>query len=206
MKKILPAFLIFVVAFAVLFISIFESSVITYPSVTGSPSPSAGTNNPGIEYPLPKEGNILPDSPFWKLKALRDRVWFEMTLSHLRKAQLALLFADKRIVMSQTLFERGESEIAFQTFTKAEKYLPIAVEQEKIARTQGTDTNEFLMQLTLASLKHREITEHLIQLAPESMRPLIVQTEMYANNTYETTKKLLESKGLAYPKNPFIGE
>jgi len=206
MKKILITLGIFAFAFIILLISIFDSSVITYPISHITPESLEGANIPNINYPLPKAGRVLPDSPLWKIKAIRDRVWFEMTPSHLRKAQLALLFADKRLVMAQTLFEQGKNDIALQTFTKAEKYLPIAAEQERIARQQGTDTNNFLMQLAIASLKHKEIAGRLIQSVPESDRSLIAQNEIYAEDAYKTSLEALNSKGISLPKNPFDGD
>ncbi len=206
MKKILLAIVVFAFAFTILLISIFDSSVITYPTSQFVPETLENSEMPNIEYPLPKAGKVLPDNPLWKLKALRDKIWFEMTTSHLRKAQLALLFADKRLVMSQELFQKGEADIALQTFTKAEKYLPIAVEQEKIAREQGYDTNNFLLQMALASLKHREIAGHLMQLAPVSTRPIIAQSEIYANDTYKAAVEALNTKGISMPKDPFTGD
>ncbi|KKR53041.1 MAG: hypothetical protein UT88_C0015G0005 [Candidatus Woesebacteria bacterium GW2011_GWD2_40_19] len=83
-------------------------------------------------------------------------------------------------------------------------YFPIAVEEEKIARSQGVDTSIFLNKLALSALKHREVAEDLIQLAPEDIRPLIIKTEDYAKDTYELAKDLLNSKGLPVPKDPFI--
>lgn len=201
MKKILLGIGIFAVAFLILFISIFDSSVITYPK--NLTPVLEGTKVPSIDYPLPTEGKVLPDSPFWKVKALRDRIWFEMTTSHLRKAQLALLFADKRLVMAETLYGKGEKDLALVTLTKAEKYLPIASQEESIARAQGVDTNTFLMQLSLASLKHKEVVERMIQLAPVSDKSQVAQIESYANDVYKSTVEVLNSKGIPVSKDPF---
>lgn len=201
MKKILLGIGIFAVAFLILFISIFDSSVITYPK--NLTPVLEGTDVPSIDYPLPTEGKVLPDSPFWKVKALRDRIWFEMTTSHLRKAQLALLFADKRLVMAETLYGKGEKDLALVTLTKAEKYLPIALHEESIARAQGVDTNAFLMQLSLASLKHKEVVERMIQLAPVSDKSQVAQIESYANDVYKSAVEVLNSKGIPVSKDPF---
>jgi len=169
MKNFLLVAAIFIFAFAVLFISIFDSSAINYPVSQSPYQPLVGSKAPEINYHLPYSGNVLPDSPLWPLKALRDKVWIGVTTSHLRRAELALLFSDKRLVM-----------------------------------TQGVDTSIFLNKLALSALKHREVAEDLIQLAPEDIRPLIIKTEDYAKDTYELAKDLLNSKGLPVPKDPFI--
>jgi len=202
MKKIIATAVIFFVAFMVLLISIFDSSAITYTISPGTPT-ILDSGSERINYTLPYMGRVLPDSPIWGLKALRDRVWFEITTSHLRKAELALLFADKRLAMAEELFKRGEGDVAISTYSKAEKYLPIAVEQEKIARAQGMDTSAFLTRLATAALKHKEISDNLIQLAPENGKPLIDQMESYSKNTYYAAKDALSSKALPVPKNPF---
>ncbi|KKR63366.1 MAG: hypothetical protein UU02_C0026G0009 [Candidatus Woesebacteria bacterium GW2011_GWA1_40_43] len=101
MKNFLLVAAIFIFAFAVLFISIFDSSAINYPVSQSPYQPLVGSKAPEINYHLPYSGNVLPDSPLWPLKALRDKVWIGVTTSHLRRAELALLFSDKRLVMTQ---------------------------------------------------------------------------------------------------------
>lgn len=206
MKKALIVLGVLSVAFAILLISIFNSSSVTYSVSPMSPQTFPGIENPKINYPFPYAGNILPDSPFWGLKALRDKIWYAVTPSPLRRAQLNLLFADKRIVMTEKLFEKGKPEIAMSTFLKGERYLPIAMEQEKIARERGMDTGEFLIKLATAALKHREVADYLIQLAPENAGPIITANEVYANKTYEDAKNALNSKDIPAPKNPFVGD
>lgn len=196
----------FTLAFGILLVSIFDASVITYPDSEAKTASSGGCDIPNINYYLPPAGRVIPDNPLWKIKALRDRIWFEITPSHLRKAQLALLFADKRLVMAQTLYEKGETSLALVTLTKAEKYLPIALHEESIARNQGVDTNAFLMQMSLASLKHKEIVEEMMQLVPDSDKATVAQNEVYANEMYKTVSEVLNSKGIPISKNPFDGE
>lgn len=206
MKKNILAFGIFIVAFVILFISIFDSSSITYSFANTPPQPFSESKESKINYILPYAGRVMPDSPLWGLKALRDKVWFGITTSPLRRAQLALLFADKRLVMAEAMFKKGEPEVAMLTYLKGERYLPIAFEQEKIARSRGLNTDAFLQRLALASLKHKEVSEYLVEIAPENVKPMIISTEVYAENTYEDAKNALISRGLTPPNNPFIGD
>ncbi len=203
MKRFLFAFGVFAVAFLILLISIFDSSAITYSLSQVPPQPFEGSGESKVDYIFPYAGNVLPDSPLWGLKALRDKIWLGMTTSPLRRAQLALLFADKRIVMAENLFRKGEHDIAMSTFLKGERYLPIAVEEEKIARNRGINTDAFLEKLATSALKHKEVAEYLIQLAPDNVGPLIISMEVYADNAYEAARNALISRGLPVPKNPF---
>lgn len=206
-KKILLVSTVFAFAFAVLSISILQSTSITYSFKAKTSGTSVlGLQTPEIDYQMPYEGKVLPDSPFWVLKAARDKIWYSITASPLKKAELALLFSDKRLVSARILFERKKPDIAISTLIKGEKYLEIAVAQEAIARSQGYETSTFLERLAVASLKHRQIIGSLISLVPEDGKPLVAKTESYSKNTYRTVKDILISKGLAVPINPFDGD
>lgn len=203
LKRTLLILGVLMLASAILFISIFNSSAIKYPSSNLGEQTENCFDVPEIDYVLPHAGKILPDSPFWKLKAIRDRIWFSATASQTRRAELALLFADKRLVMSRVLYERGEYDVAISTFTKAEKYLLVAAEQEKKARDQGLNTDDFLVRLAKSSLKHTETAEELMQFVPEDVKPFILKTEVYARETYKTARDALYSRGIVPPKDPF---
>jgi Domain of unknown function (DUF5667) len=206
LKKILLVCGVFVFAFAILSVSILQSTSISY-SFTARTSESSvlGIEAPEIDYQMPYEGRVLPDSPLWVLKAARDRVWYLITSSPSRKAELALLFSDKRLMSAKTLLENKKPDIAISTLTKGEKYLEFAVAEEKIARSQGYDTSTFLARLAVASLKHRQIIEGLMPLVPEDGKPLVIKMEDYSKNSYKAARDALNSKGLPVPINPFDG-
>lgn len=159
-----------------------------------------------IDYPLPFPGKVLPDSALWPLKAVRDRLWLLLTPTPERKAELVLLFADKRLVMARMLFERDKPGIAFSTLTKAEKYLESSVEYEVEARKRGVDTKELLEKLSMSSLKHIEEMEGMLKIAPDDAQPQIINIkENYAERVYERVRDSLFEQGLVPPENPFNG-
>jgi hypothetical protein len=204
LKKLLLVSSVFAFAFAILSVSILQSTSISY-SFTAQTSGSSvlGVGAPEIDYQMPYEGKVLPDSPFWVLKAARDRIWFLITSSPSRKAELALLFSDKRLMSAKVLFENKKLDIAISALTKGEKYLEVAVAEENIAGSQGYDTSVFLARLAVASLKHREIIESLMPLVPEDGKPLVIKMEDYSKNSYKAAKDGLNSKGLPVPIDPF---
>ncbi|MEK7550274.1 MAG: DUF5667 domain-containing protein [Patescibacteria group bacterium] len=199
MRKYLLGFTTFAIAFAILSISVLESASPHYAFAAPSPSsqPTLGTQEITVDYILPYPGRILPDSSFWFLKAIRDKVWLTLTKNHLRRAELSLLFADKRLSMSKTLFERQKAELAFSTLTKAEKYLEMAMFE---------DDTTYLIKLATASLKHKQVIEEILKVAPEDAKPGIIKIQIYSENIYIQTKNALNSKGITSPINPFDGE
>ena len=109
-----------------------------------------------VAYDLNWPG-LLPDHFLYPVKMLRDRVWLFLTADSLKKAELLLKYADKRIWAAQLLTEADKHDLAVSTATKAEKYLEEAVVQEKNAREKGKETAALLAKLSLAVRKHEEV-------------------------------------------------
>lgn len=136
------------VGFAILLVSIM--SITTFPKAASEPSffgPSVPETK--VEYYLPYPG-ILPDSPVYKVKAVRDQAKLWITFDPIKKAKLQLLYADKRINAAKALMEGGKSALAISTATKAEKYLESAVKASLTNR-------EMLVVLAKSIAKHKEI-------------------------------------------------
>lgn len=206
MKKILLVSGAFIFAAVILLISIFNSSSITY-SLSKSPEPTLnGIKAPDSESKIPYMGNVLPDSPLWGLKVLRDKIWFGVTTSHLRRAQLALLFSDKRILMTKVLFEEGKPDIALSTYLEGEKYLVVAVDEEKIARSQGVDTDDFLIKLASSTSQHKVIMDSLMYLVPDDIKHEVSEGQVFAKNAFDSAREGLNFRNLPILKNPFDGE
>jgi hypothetical protein len=211
-KKFLLISSVFSFAFAILFISILQASKVPHVFTVSPLNLSTlnfdilGTDSTEIDYILPFAGAVLPDSPLWGLKAIRDRIWYLMTDSPIKKAELALLFADKRLVSGKILLENKKPDIAVSTITKGEKYLEVAMDQEEIARKEGLDTSEFLTKIAIASLKHREVLEKILPYVPEEGRPFVIKSEDYSRESFKSAKDLLNSKGLTIPNSPFDGD
>jgi hypothetical protein len=212
MRKYLYGLTAFVLAFVILSVSVLRSASLSPAYGYSSPSPIAKTAPsptpiPTINYFLPYPGGILPDNWLWYCKATRDRMQYLVTGDPLRKADLNLLYSDKRLGASLTLFENKKPDIAATTLVKGEKYLEEAVKDEETARKAGINTNDFLVKLANASLKHRQIIEEkIIPLAPEDIKPEIVKAEDHSKNTYKVCRDLLNSAGIAPPKDPFNGQ
>ncbi len=81
-----------------------------------------GAGEGGVDYYLPYPG-ILPDHPLYVVKMVRDKVRLVLTRSKPDKAELMLLFADKRVGASAVLVRGGKDSLGVETALKAEKYL-----------------------------------------------------------------------------------
>ncbi len=200
----------FVLAFAVLSVSVLRCSNVSPAYGFSSPIPSSipsPTPVPTVFYPLPYPGRILQDNWLWYFKAMRDKIQYMVTVDSLKKADFALLYSDKRLGSSLTLFQNKKPDLAVSVLAKGEKYLEIAAGDEEAARKVGLNTNDFLTKLATASLKHREVIEtQILPMAPEDLRPEIIKTLDYSKNTYKQCRDALAGKGIEAPKDPFNGQ
>jgi len=198
LKTTTTVFVVFV-ALTILSTSILRSASIKYsytPMVLSESSENTEKNSQSeINYVLAYPGKVGPDSPLWYFKAARDRVWSIFTFDEGKKAELNLLFADKRLVSSAVLFQENKPDLGMTTLLKAEKYLEVS--------SNYANSEEMYMKLALASLKHKEIVEtQILPIAPEDLRPQIIKTMDITNNVYEKSKVYLLTNGLIPPQNP----
>lgn len=204
---------VFIFAFAVLFISVLKAAEVKY-SFKLVNANSTDINNQlskdlegmKIDYYLPTAGTVLPDSPFWILKALRDRLWLLITTNDIKKADLMILFADKRLVAAEILFNKKEYNVGFTTLSKAEKYLEEASNLEETIRGKGEDTTALVTTLVKASLKHRQIIKELLLITPNDGKSNIVLIENLTRGVFNTENNILFGKGIAPIPDPFSGQ
>jgi tetratricopeptide (TPR) repeat protein len=202
LKKMALSSLLVIAAVFVLAASLLRCASVNY-AFSGQPNVDAAADLKKVDYNLPYPGKILPDSPLWPIKALRDRLWLWLTFNETKKAELMLLYADKRLASSQTLFQKGKAEIAFSTLTKAEKYLELASLQVGECWNKGLDTKSLSYKVALAALKHQEVIQEILTIAPEDARAGVIKTMDIPQNIFTRCRDSLVSRGLKPPENPF---
>lgn len=116
----------------------------------------SSTLNLNIEYTLPYPG-LLPDNPLYYLKAIRDNVLKFLISDPLKKAQFDLLQADKRLVSSKLLLEKGKTNLSITTLSKSGNYFDDAIANIEKAKRQGEDADPILSTLLTASKKHQQV-------------------------------------------------
>ena len=125
-----------------------------------------------VDYALTWPG-ILPDHFLYPMKMIRDRIWLFLTTDSLRKTELLLKMADKRVWSASMLADKQKYDLATSTALKAEGYLKQSVEQEAIARGEGKDTGALLKNLVKAGMKHEEILRQIKEQVPDSNKASI---------------------------------
>lgn len=123
--------------------------------VTSSPTP--------VNYALPYPG-LLPDSPFWVFKAIRDRILLFLAWDQKSKVEMELLLADKRLAAAEALINGGKEGVGVSTAIKGEKYL-----EDSVRTFRGLSLSESGAgdKLQRALAKHKEVLKVLQERSPE---------------------------------------
>ena len=195
-KNILSIFLSLVFAFGILTISVLKASAQTSSqNYQIAPLVEEEATEEGelvvekkeVDYFLAYPG-VLPDHFLYPIKMARDRIWLWLTMDPLKKAELLLLFADKRLGAGKALVEGNKVDLGITTFSKAEKYLQRAANQERAANQKDKDTMNFVKKLYSASLKHKEVLmdcqEKCMNNDPKGMNN-ILETNQQVQNKVE---------------------
>lgn len=117
-----------------------------------------------IPYALPYPG-LLPDSPFYILKTVRDRITGFLISDTLKKAEFDLALADKRLSTGMYLFKKGKVDLAESVISKGENYFEDALKRAEEARKQGMHIDEVGAAMYDASQKHKEVVQDLAKKA-----------------------------------------
>ncbi len=113
-------------------------------------------------YELPYPG-LLPDSPLYFLRMIRDRAVGFLISDPLKKSEFDLLQADKRLNAGIYLFNKGKTSLSLSTVSKAENYFEQALSRMEEAKIQGRNISEMERNLRNALKKHQQELEDLIK-------------------------------------------
>ncbi len=144
--------LLFIPLVVLLFLFTFQSKVM---ALQGAVSVSSGE----AKYDLPYPG-VLPDSPWYFFKVIRDNVTLFLVRKQPEKAFYEVFLADKRMAAAQALFARGKFPLAAVTAMKAEEYLRSVVEGGQF---RGKDKDNLAAKIVVSQIKHREIIREILQ-------------------------------------------
>ncbi len=109
-------------------------------------------DNQQTYYILPSPG-ILPDSPLFMFKDMKDDIIEMFSSNFAEKTRLMLLHSDKKLAMARVLFQRGKTKLVVKTLLSSEKKMLKLVELVKNNKTSP----KFIERLRLSARLHSEI-------------------------------------------------
>lgn len=142
-----------------------------------------------VKYDLAYPG-ILPDSRFYKLKVLRDKISLGLISNPRKKIEFLLLQTDKGILATAMLVDKKKIDLAKETVLKAENnYTMLTYELYNLGKKPE---ESFFKKLQTASLKHQEILESLKKRVSENDAKVfdtVIEFSKRNWNTVEQYKK-----------------
>ncbi len=176
--------------FFILSLLIFKSNVLFAQQPTDSTNSAQTVTQ--VEYTLPYPG-LLPDSPLYFLKAIRDRIVGFLISDPLKKTEFDLLQADKRLNEGIFLFKKGESKynLAESTISKGENYFNKALGELNQAKRQGEAISDIAPRLYKSSLKHQEIIKNLIDKTKGDLKQKLIGQEKRVENFQREVKNII---------------
>lgn len=129
-----------------------------------------------VDYELPYPG-MLPDSPLYFLKQVRDWILDKLIMDPVKKAEFYILQADKRIAMGLILNASGKAPLGEQIISKGEKYMNNAVQSLLAMKSQGQTVPAYIVDhLTQALAKHVELLTAEIAKAQDAQKAGLISS------------------------------
>lgn len=129
--------------------------------LTTSVSAQTPINPTPVDYQLPFPG-ILPDHPLYTLKKIRDWLLFTFNRNPVKKIELNLLFADKKIAMAQNLFEKKQFVLSIDIILESQTDLLKSAQELPSLSKNNLLPVGLPDKLELSAKKHREIINEII--------------------------------------------
>jgi len=136
---------------------------------------------------LPSPG-ILPDSPFYFLKAWKEAIQNFFTFGAENKAKQFLHLADVRLAEYQKMIEKGKTEIAQKTLDKYQKQLDHALQKIEELKNKGKDVASISQKAEDTVNKHIEVLQRNLEKAPDAAKKGL-------QNAIENSSKVLQKVG-----------
>ena len=148
--------------------------------------PTSSKSSVFSNYELPYPG-MLPDSPLYKIKVLRDKLILFLITEPQKKVEFHLLQADKGISSASMLLNKGNPSLAIQTALKAEHNMTLIPEQIRLMQVKPSGS--MFDKLIDASKKHQEILGGMIKKAEGNEQKSLKQVLYFSQENLKTLEK-----------------
>mgnify|MGYP000226896048 CR=1 FL=1 len=161
--------------------------ILFFPQVSLSQNATSSSLIKHVDYELPYPG-ILPDSPLYFLKAIRDNILAAFVSDPVKKSEYNLLMADKRLASSKLLVDYKKYDLAITTLSKSGNYFDKAIQQAAEIKRQGKNADATLDKLLIASQKHQEVIFQMSQKTTGDTRYNLELLQVRAKTFQETVE------------------
>jgi hypothetical protein len=186
----------------ILFTSVLRITSVKYAfSQSPGPTPDSHIEDIFVDYKLP-DPSLVPGDLMWPVQATLDKLNYYSIAESLSKSEFLLNLADERLSAGYSMIVQEDFDDGVPVLTRAEQYLAKSYDMAKTAQNEQR-YDALLLRLARASLKHRELLEKSLLVAPEDAKPVIVKILDPAKDIYNQTSAALYNFDVTPPANPF---
>lgn len=127
----------------------------------------------GAEPALAEPTGLLPDSPFYFFKTLRERLQLLLTFDPLMKEELKLRLAEERAAEYSSLLEKGKIKPALAALNRQQIILDEVEEGVKELKARGQDPTMILAKLEEQVARHEMIMQRVLTQVPDEAKEAI---------------------------------
>jgi vacuolar-type H+-ATPase subunit H len=141
---------------------------------------------------------IMPDSPFYKIKIWYEKFIIFISFGDVKKAERYSKIAERRLYEAEKMAEKGKEELTKRLLEEYEKYLNKALARaEKIAKKAQEEAkqkvkekiNQALEKVSESTLKNQNILLKVYELVPDEARGAIERVIEITKKGYEQAVK-----------------
>jgi len=180
MQKVILPIIIFLLLFGVV-------------SPLGIPLVSYGVNF-AQEAELPKPG-LTPDSLFYFLDILGEKIGMFFTFGAEKKAKKALKYAEEKMAEIKAMAEKNKIKALEKANQKYEEYLNLIREKGEEAYKKGIDVEKLAILVNEKTLKHLEILSNVYEKVPGQAQEGLEKAMEMSQKAFKETIRVLTQEG-----------
>ncbi|MEK7580266.1 MAG: DUF5667 domain-containing protein [Patescibacteria group bacterium] len=127
-----------------------------------------------VSSPANAEPIISPTSPFYFLKNLGQSIKLALTFNQTKKAKLELKYADENIVALKKVCNQGKCDSIEKYLKKFEGLFQKGISRIEKTQQGGKEVGDIVEQLKENHLRQQDVLGKVLEKAPESARPGIL--------------------------------
>ncbi|MBU0975599.1 hypothetical protein KJ918_02265 [Patescibacteria group bacterium] len=124
------------------------------------------------ETELPDPG-LTPDSPFYFLDTLAEKISLFFTFDIVKKAEKAFQFAGEKLAELEVMVKANKIDSLKKAGQKYQEFLDLANQKTKEAKEKGRNVEELAVLITEKTLKHQEVLIEVFEKVPEEAKAAI---------------------------------
>lgn len=132
---------------------------------------AVGTVNADIVN-MPEAG-MLPNSPFYFLETLSEKIGMLFTFGKIKEAERYLELAGERLAESKALADEGDTDQAEKTAEKYQEQIDEALTKTTEAKTEGENIDAVLEKIAGMTARHQTVLANVYEKVPEQAKEAI---------------------------------